>query len=75
MAQTNSKKTTQTSTEKKEKVANIPPVQVALDLIDLPRAIQIAEEAVKGIVSSPIIQSPGSTFLPQRHERNSRASR
>jgi len=30
---------------------NIPPVQVALDLVDLPRAIKIAEEAVRGIVS------------------------
>jgi 3-hexulose-6-phosphate synthase / 6-phospho-3-hexuloisomerase len=29
---------------------DIPPVQVALDLIDLPRAIQIAKEAVKGIL-------------------------
>jgi len=33
------------------KADNLPPVQVALDLIDLPRAIQIAEEAVKGIVA------------------------
>ncbi|UCC16501.1 MAG: orotidine 5'-phosphate decarboxylase [Dehalococcoidales bacterium] len=29
----------------------IPPVQIALDLIDLPRAIQIAQEAVKGILT------------------------
>ena len=29
----------------------IPPVQIALDLIDLPRAIQIAQEAVKGILA------------------------
>ena len=28
----------------------IPPVQIALDLIDLPRAVQIAREAVKGIL-------------------------
>jgi 3-hexulose-6-phosphate synthase/6-phospho-3-hexuloisomerase len=46
MAQTTTKQTA-----KKVKTDNIPPVQVALDLIDLPRAIQIAEEAVKGIVS------------------------
>jgi 3-hexulose-6-phosphate synthase/6-phospho-3-hexuloisomerase len=34
-----------------DKPVSIPPVQVALDLIDLPRAIQIAEEAVKGILA------------------------
>jgi len=42
------------SQEKKKssaKKVEIPPVQVALDLIDLPRAIQIAEEAVKGILA------------------------
>ena len=36
---------------KKDKTGNIPPIQIALDLIDLPRAIKIAEEAVKGIIS------------------------
>ncbi len=30
--------------------SDIPPVQVALDLIDLPRAVKIAQEAVKGIL-------------------------
>jgi 3-hexulose-6-phosphate synthase / 6-phospho-3-hexuloisomerase len=30
---------------------SIPPIQIALDLIDLPRAIAIAEEAVRGIVA------------------------
>ena len=29
----------------------IPPVQIALDLIDLPRAVKIAQEAVKGILT------------------------
>lgn len=38
-------------TENKKATVTIPPVQIALDLIDLPRAIQIAEEAVKGILS------------------------
>ena len=33
---------------KKGKTGNIPPIQIALDLIDLPRAIKIAEESVKG---------------------------
>ena len=40
-----------TSTGKKNKTDNIPPLQIALDLIDLPRAINIAEKAVKGILS------------------------
>ncbi len=39
------------ATTKKQAVPEIPPVQVALDLLDLPRAIQIAKEAVKGILS------------------------
>lgn len=43
---TNNKKVS----EKKNKV-EIPPVQIALDLLDLPRAIQIAREAVKGILA------------------------
>ncbi len=42
---------TDKSTKKTDTAADVPPVQVALDLIDLPRAIQIAEEAVKGIVA------------------------
>lgn len=42
----------------------IPPVQVALDLIDLPRAIRIAEEAVAGGVTyieagTPLIKAEG----------------
>jgi len=47
-----------------EKYKNIPPVQIALDLIDLPRALQIAEEAVKGGVTwieagTPLIKAEG----------------
>ena len=71
-----------TSTEKKDKTGTIPPVQVALDLIDLPRAIQIAEEAVKGIVSetgdiskawveagTPLIKSEGMNAIRQLRDR------
>ena len=48
MTTTNSK----TGTDKKRSSKGaFPPMQVALDLIDLPRALQIAEEAVKGILS------------------------
>jgi 3-hexulose-6-phosphate synthase / 6-phospho-3-hexuloisomerase len=36
---------------KKAVKSSIPPVQIALDLIDLPRAIQIAAEAVKGVIA------------------------
>ncbi len=73
---------TKTSTEKKGKTGTIPPVQVALDLIDLPRAIQIAEEAVKGIVSetgdiskawleagTPLIKSEGMNAVRELHDR------
>ncbi|MBN2240921.1 MAG: orotidine 5'-phosphate decarboxylase [Dehalococcoidales bacterium] len=38
-------------TLKKQAGTEIPPVQVALDLMDLPRAIQIAREAVAGILA------------------------
>ncbi|HTY82189.1 MAG TPA: orotidine 5'-phosphate decarboxylase / HUMPS family protein, partial [Dehalococcoidales bacterium] len=48
MAQTLSK---EAKTARKPVKVELPPVQVALDLIDLPRALQIAEEAVKGILS------------------------
>lgn len=42
----------------------IPPVQIALDLMNLPRALQIAEEAVKGGVTwieagTPLIKAEG----------------
>ena len=47
----NNKKAVATLAGKKDVTGSLPPLQVALDLIDLPRAIQIAEEAVKGILS------------------------
>jgi 3-hexulose-6-phosphate synthase/6-phospho-3-hexuloisomerase len=59
-----------------------PPMQVALDLIDLPRAIQIAEEAVKGILSetndiskawieagTPLIKSEGMNAVRELHNK------
>ncbi|MFH1381402.1 MAG: orotidine 5'-phosphate decarboxylase / HUMPS family protein [Chloroflexota bacterium] len=51
MAQTKKKNITSTSDAKKGKTGNVPPVQIALDLVDLPRAIKIAQEAVKGILA------------------------
>ncbi len=52
----------------KEKTKKIPPLQIALDLVDLPRAIQIAEEAVKGGVTwieagTPLIKAEGMESL------------
>ncbi|MDY6935801.1 MAG: 3-hexulose-6-phosphate synthase [Spirochaetota bacterium] len=46
------------------KTNDIPPVQIALDLINLPQALQIAEEAVKGGVTwiesgTPLIKAEG----------------
>jgi len=51
MIQVKKEKVVETSTGKKRETSSIPPLQVALDLIDLPRAITIAKEAVKGIIS------------------------
>jgi len=51
MAQATRGKKTETLAGKKGETGSIPPLQIALDLVDLPRAIQIAEEAVKGILS------------------------
>jgi 3-hexulose-6-phosphate synthase/6-phospho-3-hexuloisomerase len=51
MVQVNNKTAAETSADRKANRGSLPPIQVALDLIDLPRAIQIAEEAVKGIIS------------------------
>jgi len=51
MVQAKKRNIEETSAAKKMKTDNIPPIQIALDLIDLPRAIKIAEEAVKGILS------------------------
>ncbi|MFH0787959.1 MAG: orotidine 5'-phosphate decarboxylase / HUMPS family protein [Pseudomonadota bacterium] len=39
------------ATAEKDKIAGLPPIQIALDLLDLPRAIQIAREAVNGILA------------------------
>ncbi len=77
MAQINTKRPA-----KKGEVGNIPPVQVALDLIDLPRAIKIAEEAVKGIVSetgdiskawveagTPLIKSEGMNAVRELRDK------
>jgi len=70
------------STQRKGTAGYIPPVQVALDLIDLPRAIQIAEEAVKGIVSetgdiskawveagTPLIKSEGMNAIRELRDK------
>lgn len=55
-------------------IANIPPVQIALDLIDLPRALQIAEEAVKGGVTwiesgTPLIKAEGMNSVRALREK------
>ena len=62
--------------------ANFPPMQVALDLLDLPRALKIAEEAVKGILSvtndkskawieagTPLIKSEGMNAIRELHNK------
>jgi 3-hexulose-6-phosphate synthase / 6-phospho-3-hexuloisomerase len=77
MVQTNSKKK-----DKQAKTGAIPPMQVALDLIDLPRALQIAEEAVKGILSetndiskawveagTPLIKSEGMNAIRELRKK------
>jgi 3-hexulose-6-phosphate synthase/6-phospho-3-hexuloisomerase len=59
-----------------------PPMQVALDLLDLPRAVKIAQEAVKGILSvvddkskawieagTPLIKSEGMNAIRELHNR------
>ena len=51
MVQAKKKNVVETLARKKDETASIPPLQIALDLVDLPRAIQIAAEAVKGIIS------------------------
>lgn len=76
MAQVKEKDILETSAGKKDKRSNIPPLQIALDLVDLPRAIQIAEEAIKGILSetgdiskawveagTPLIKSEGMNAI------------
>ena len=54
--------------KKSVKKKSFPPVQIALDLIDLPRALQIAEEAVKGGVTwveagTPLIKAEGMNAI------------
>ncbi|MFC1983902.1 orotidine 5'-phosphate decarboxylase / HUMPS family protein [Chloroflexota bacterium] len=82
MVQAKKKNAVATSTGKKNKTGNIPPLQIALDLIDLPRAINIAEEAVKGILSetgdiskawveagTPLIKSEGMNAIRELRKR------
>ncbi|MDD4859184.1 MAG: orotidine 5'-phosphate decarboxylase [Dehalococcoidales bacterium] len=70
------------ATVKKEKTVNLPPIQVALDLLDLPRALQIAEEAVKGIlaetndnskawveIGTPLIKSEGMNAVREMRRK------
>jgi 3-hexulose-6-phosphate synthase / 6-phospho-3-hexuloisomerase len=77
------KKNTTKETKTTKAVQNLPPMQVALDLLDLPRAIKIAEEAVKGILSvakgdksrawieagTPLIKSEGMNAVRELHNR------
>ena len=71
-----------TENKKAYETVTIPPVQIALDLIDLPRAIQIAEEAVKGILSetddiskawveagTPLIKAEGMNAIRELRRR------
>ena len=51
MVQKKQKTSAKVSIRNSAKRPAIPPVQIALDLVDLPRALRIAEEAVKGILS------------------------
>ncbi len=82
MAQVKEKDILETSAGKKDKRSNIPPLQIALDLVDLPRAIQIAEEAVKGILSetgdiskawveagTPLIKSEGMNAIRELRKK------
>ncbi len=67
--------------KKRKDTPPLPPIQIALDLLDLPRAIKIAEEAVKGILEetrddskawvelgTPLIKSEGMNAV--REMRN-----
>jgi len=82
MVQTNDKNVVETSPGKKDKTADIPPLQIALDLVDLPRAVKIAEEAVKGIISetediskawveagTPLVKSEGMNAIRELRNR------
>jgi len=65
----------------KEK-AFFPPIQIALDLLDLPRAIKIAEEAIRGILGetgddskawvelgTPLIKSEGMNAVREMRKK------
>ncbi|MBN2073084.1 MAG: orotidine 5'-phosphate decarboxylase, partial [Actinobacteria bacterium] len=68
---------------RKQKVkAILPPIQIALDLIDLPRAVKIAEEAIKGIleetgdeskawleIGTPLIKSEGMNAVREMRRK------
>ena len=82
MAQVKEKNVVEVSAGKKDKTDNIPPLQIALDLIDLPRAIKIAEEAVKGILletgdiskawveaGTPLIKSEGMNAIRELRKK------
>jgi 3-hexulose-6-phosphate synthase / 6-phospho-3-hexuloisomerase len=68
--------------DKNKTERSLPPLQIALDLLDLPRAIKIAEEAVKGIVEetgnelnawveigTPLIKSEGMNAVREMRKR------
>jgi len=82
MVQPKEKNLAGTSAGKKAKTDDIPPLQIALDLVDLPRAIKIAEEAVKGIFSetndiskawleagTPLIKSEGMNAIRELRKK------
>jgi 3-hexulose-6-phosphate synthase/6-phospho-3-hexuloisomerase len=82
MVQVKEKNVIEAAGRKKDKTGNIPPLQIALDLVDLPRAIKIAEEAVKGILSetgdiskawveagTPLIKSEGMNAIRELRKR------
>ncbi len=66
----------------KNGIAILPPIQIALDVVDLPRALQIAEEAVKGILEetgdatkawvelgTPLIKSEGMNSVREMRKK------
>ncbi|MDD5127347.1 MAG: orotidine 5'-phosphate decarboxylase [Dehalococcoidales bacterium] len=68
--------------KKSAQKVNLPPIQIALDLIDLPRALKIAEEAVKGImeetgdasrawveIGTPLIKSEGMNAVREMRKK------
>jgi 3-hexulose-6-phosphate synthase/6-phospho-3-hexuloisomerase len=81
MVQTAKKKVTNTFAKPGEpKSITIPPIQIALDMMNLPRAIQIAEEAVNGAkkagatdvwveIGTPLIKSEGMNAVRTAREK------